>query len=178
MTSVNDFFPSKYLSAADLGGDTTVVIEGIGREDFSGELKPILHLRDSKDLVLNKTNAKTIASVYGDEIDHWTGKAIILYATEVDFRGEIVQAIRIRREHPKAPEAYRTGALTTAQIMELKELYTQNDWPIDEVKAAMDRLAGVGSLSQIPQSKLIQLQEYFGQAYKQAALTTADNIPF
>jgi len=51
-------------------------------------------------VVLNKTNAKIIASLHGNETDDWPGKKIILYATEVDFRGEIVDAIRVRKRIP------------------------------------------------------------------------------
>ncbi len=178
MANFNDFFPSKYLSAADLNGDTTVIIEGIGREDFNGEPKPVLQLRDSKDLVLNKTNAKIIAGLYGDEIDLWSGRGIVLYATDVDFRGEMVQAIRIRRKRPEAPEVNGAGTLTAGQAESLKDLYTEHGWPIEEVKAAVDRLAGVSSLNQIHQGKLPRLLKHFGQDYKKATQTTADNTPF
>lgn len=48
-----------------------------------------------KVLILNKTNAMTIAHVYGGDIDGWIGKEIFLYSTKVDFGGQMVDAIRI-----------------------------------------------------------------------------------
>jgi hypothetical protein len=48
-------------------------------------------------LICNKTNARSISKALGNtETRNWIGKDIILVPTEVDFRGEMVDAIRIR----------------------------------------------------------------------------------
>ncbi len=59
-----------------------------------------------KRLVLNKTNAKTIAGLYGDDTEGWIGKRITLVVREVEFEGSIVLAIRVsgRIPQPKPPE--------------------------------------------------------------------------
>jgi len=101
-----NLFPSNYLRAGDLDGDTPVTIKSLILEEINGEQKPVLYfIEEAKGLVLNKTNGKTIASLHGSETDDWPGKKIILYPTEVDFRGETVAAIRVRREIPDDGEA-------------------------------------------------------------------------
>ena len=47
-------------------------------------------------LVLNKTNATTIGSVHGQEIEGWTGREIELFTQMVPFNGQNVAAIRVR----------------------------------------------------------------------------------
>ena len=93
-------FPSKYLKAADLQGQTAnVVIERIemGEMDNADDRKPIVYFKNKqKGLVLNKTNSNKIVSVYGDDSDGWIGKPITLFTAWVDFRGETVEAIRVR----------------------------------------------------------------------------------
>jgi len=98
---INDLFPSNYLRAADLDGDTVVTIKSLMKEEFQGKDKPLLHFAGSiKPLVLNRTNAETIADLYGQEVDGWMGQEITLYPTEVDFRGEPTKAIRVRKHLP------------------------------------------------------------------------------
>ena len=98
--NVNDVFPSKYLKASDLGQSNVVVtmshseLEDVGQD---GELKPVLYFKGkTKGLVLNKTNANAIASMYGPEMDNWSERQITLFATQTDFAGKIVPCIRVR----------------------------------------------------------------------------------
>lgn len=98
-----ELYPSKYLKAADLEGDTTVVMEGVKTEtlkkkDGSEEDKPVLLLNEQKPLVMNVTNANAIASIYGSETDDWIGKEVVLYAVEVTAFGETTEAIRVRNK--------------------------------------------------------------------------------
>ena len=94
-------FPSKYLKAADLQDrHITVTMSHVSMEKIamdSEEVKPVLYFEGkSKGLVLNKTNSETIARVYGDESDQWLGKPIILYSAMVQFKSEMVEAVRIK----------------------------------------------------------------------------------
>lgn len=112
---MNDAFPSKYLKADDLEeGDLIVTIKGADYEEFTDpktkktDQKPVLYFEgnDSKPLVLNKTNWKTIAEILGtDDTDDWTGKKIVLYATEVEAYGETMLGIRVRLKAPTKPAA-------------------------------------------------------------------------
>ena len=53
-------------------------------------------------LLLNKTNAKTIAQLYGKRPSDWVGRWITLYPSTTDVGGETLDCIRIRNEIPGA----------------------------------------------------------------------------
>jgi hypothetical protein len=110
-------FPNEYLAAADLQGkDVTLTISRLVQEalrtDKGDEDKWLIYFaemeersrRDKKKLnkrmVLNKTNAKTIAKLYGLETNDWIGKRITLFATTCQAFGETVDCIRIRESAP------------------------------------------------------------------------------
>jgi hypothetical protein len=99
---MNDAFPSKYLKESDLKGrEVTVTIRSVEMEDVgtdsSPEEKPVLHFNGKeKGLVLNRTNAGAIAAEYGDEMDDWAGKKVIIYPTTTPFKGKTVPCLRIR----------------------------------------------------------------------------------
>ena len=91
-------FPSDYLKAGDLNGqDAEVVIAGIQMKDVGDDHKPVLSFQGKdQGLVLNKTNANNITSIYGDNTDNWMGKPIVLFPTTTDFGGKTVPCIRVR----------------------------------------------------------------------------------
>lgn len=100
--NIDQLFPSKFLRCADLNGKPMqVTISGIAREDVGGEPKVVMSFTDgTKQLILNKTNARTVARLLGDETRGWGGKDITLIPAQVDFRGDIVDAIRVRSAKP------------------------------------------------------------------------------
>jgi hypothetical protein len=103
---IGSAFPSKYIKASDLQDqEVTVVIASCEIEEVGNaqkkEEKPVLYFKDKdKGFVLNKTNAKIIAKLYGDDTDDWIGKPITIYPTEVEFAGEMVESIRVRSKAP------------------------------------------------------------------------------
>lgn len=118
-------FPSKYLKAADLRGrEVTLTIERIEVQELAlrgtsqKERKGVIVFRQKRkdgnvaQLVLNRTNADTIAAMYGSETDDWRGSNVTLYPTRVRFGPKMVDAIRIRERVDKAappdsaPETY------------------------------------------------------------------------
>lgn len=95
---VSDAFPSKYIKAADLQGrNVTVKIDRAEFEVIGSDKKLILYF-EGKDrgMVLNRTNSNNIAVLYGDEMEDWEGKEIVLFEAMVDFQGKTVPAIRVR----------------------------------------------------------------------------------
>lgn len=107
-------FPNKYLGAPDLRGrDVTLTIFALQSETLKtsdgDEPKWILHFAEMqsrppaerKRLVLNKTNAKVIAKLWGAETDAWIGKRITLFATTCQAFGETVDCIRVRPTRPR-----------------------------------------------------------------------------
>lgn len=114
--NIHKVFPSKYVSSADLlqpdGAfrSVTVTIDRFVEKERMGqppndEEKSVLYFSDAKKgMVLNKTNAMTIAGLYGPETDEWTGKRITLHVEKVKAFGAVHDAIRVRPQVP-APKS-------------------------------------------------------------------------
>lgn len=95
---INAAFPSDNLKAADLGGqELPLVISHLTMEKFGDDVRPVVHFQGMQQrLVLNKTNSNTIASMYGPETDHWSGRQITLYPAWTDYQGKQVACIRVK----------------------------------------------------------------------------------
>lgn len=100
-------FPSEYVAAIEFGGkDVTLTIASVQMEKLQmqngrKEQKPTLSFNGTrKKLVLNKTNAGTIADLYGIRAEEWVGKKVTLYPTKVNCGGDTVDAIRVRARVP------------------------------------------------------------------------------
>ena len=106
MTNINDIYKttSGNLKADDLGDKAyPLVISEIDEYEFDDGKKPILKFdKSEKGLILNKTNARKIAAMYGDEMDDWIGKKIILAAEDVEYAGQMVKGIRVQSEKQMA----------------------------------------------------------------------------
>ena len=100
-----------YLGAYELqpGQELTLTISKVKEElvigsDGKKENCSVMYFAEKgvKPMILNVTNSKTIAKLYGSPyVEDWAGKAIIIYSTEVKAFGEIVEALRIRDYLPK-----------------------------------------------------------------------------
>ena len=97
MSNIFDDFPSKYLKASDINGDTPVTMNYVNHEQMTdGEMKPVLYLQQyDKGIVLNKTNATNIANLYGVDYSQWGGKPMTLTTAMVDFQGRSQPGIRL-----------------------------------------------------------------------------------
>lgn len=116
MVNINSAYPSKYLSAADLGDQPRLAtVRAITFEDMNdGKSKPCIWFNEyDKGLVLNKTNANNIADFLGPETDAWMGHQIVMVSAMVDFQGRSVEAIRVRA--PKNRPAPAAAQYTVAQ---------------------------------------------------------------
>lgn len=95
-------FPSKYLKAADLQGKpVNVTMSHVREEQVSAKqsdpLQPVLYfVGKAKGLVLNKTNARAIATLYGWESDDWQGHKVQLFEIMTDYQGQATPGIRVR----------------------------------------------------------------------------------
>ena len=98
MPSVDEMFPSKWLSAADLQGKRIpVTIAACNYEKVGDEMKYVLFFHGKqKGLVLNKTNADAIAAILGNEqTEGWVNGQILLSPEMVLAFGKQQLAIRI-----------------------------------------------------------------------------------
>ncbi len=107
--SVSSSFPG-FLQAGDLDGDEITVTIKLVREPGDQDKgldgqpidKPIVVFeRTKKEWVLNKTNARTIRSLYGDKYEKWKGKKIILFPTSCRAFGETVACVRVKAVNPE-----------------------------------------------------------------------------
>ena len=109
---MNEAFPSAFLKSTDVmnlpGGELNVVVEScamevVGQGEESNSL-PVLRFADkSAGLVLNKTNTNTLVAAFGNDSEDWAGANIVVYATKVPFKGDMVDGLRVRI--PQQPQA-------------------------------------------------------------------------
>lgn len=134
--NIHDIFPSRYVRAADLQGRrVTVTIKHVAVERMGkdGEAKPVVYFRNAtKGLVLNRTNAMIIATLYGPETDAWTGKAVTLYPTQVRAFGATHDAIRVVQERTHMG-AMDSGQPVTEETPAMDDVDDLTDNPFDDV---------------------------------------------
>jgi hypothetical protein len=132
MTHYRTMYDRDYIGAFDLpeNKDVVVTIEKVVAGDLTGmggkkSKKPVISLvGKEKKFVCNVTNAKTIAALYGPQVEDWVGKRIALYVstTRDPGGGEDVFCIRVR---PKVPVSKSTltpeqdGAPTVAEVSKM-----------------------------------------------------------
>lgn len=104
MPNISDMLQSKYLRREDvMDEDITTTITGIAKETMtdigrnSEKEKWVVQFATCKPLVLNTTNIKTLAQMYGNDADAWVGKTVILfYDPNVRMGTQITGGIRFR----------------------------------------------------------------------------------
>jgi len=101
---VSDAFPSKYLKGKDLKNpDGTpkppaiVTIRKVEYETFqNGEGSHVMFFQGkNKGLILKKTKALLIEDSYGDEMDTWAGKPLVLSSGSVMYQGNRYDTVEI-----------------------------------------------------------------------------------
>ncbi len=100
---VTDLCPSPHIEALDLGdkiGDERVfVIAKVEKREVGSDkvMKGVVLFKDfERGFVLNKTNSRTIAALFGSDCKDWIGKKIALYRSETAFQGKTVPCVRVR----------------------------------------------------------------------------------
>jgi hypothetical protein len=97
-------YPSKYLSVADIpeeSGELTITIDRYAREEVKNENgveeKTLLYFSDfEKPLVLNKTNANSIALKHGPDVTAWKGKAVTFRESVTTLKGQERPCVRVK----------------------------------------------------------------------------------
>jgi hypothetical protein len=141
MPDYRTMYDANWLYAFDLKGkDVTLTIaevEGVEVENQQQKKskKPRVLFRellkrnppDKRGLLLNKTNGKTIAKLYGNETDAWVGKRVTLYPTTTQFGRDNVECIRVRPIVPKAGGGAEVAAPVQAPEPEAPELASDHE---------------------------------------------------
>lgn len=104
MPKLSEVFQGGFLKAEDLKGKAVkVTIDSVEVKKFEDGDKILINFKGKdKALVANKTNCNLIAGTLGsDNTDDWEGREITLYVKRVEFKGELVPAIRVKLEEPE-----------------------------------------------------------------------------
>jgi len=114
---INNSFPSNYYKAADLQNKTVkLTIRTVIEEKMGSDIRPVLYFQGKdKGMVLNKTNAMTIAQMFGPETDNWNGGTIEVFPAFVDYQGKQVQGLRVRMPVQQQAPAARPAAAPPRQ---------------------------------------------------------------
>ena len=117
---VSEAYPREYLAASDVGNNQiNVLISHVELRDLGDDTKPVVFFQNKKKgVVLNLVNAKAIEQYYGDEMDLWAGKEIILFTMPVTFNGRTAPAIRVR---VPAPQERTTGPAATGAAKQTED---------------------------------------------------------
>jgi len=92
---------------AERDGDLVLTIKGVFEVEMQGsrgtETKVLLSFEETgKGLILNKTNAQTIWTLYGRKTAGWRGQRIALHTERVSVAGRTYNAIRVKPRKPQA----------------------------------------------------------------------------
>lgn len=91
-------FPSKWLNVHDLKGTPrTLSIRDVSVEKIGDDTKPVIwFVGAQKGFGLNKTCASMLERLFGPETNAWIGQNVVLYPTTTEFKGDVVDCIRVR----------------------------------------------------------------------------------
>lgn len=91
------------------------------------KVKMVLYFAENvQKMILNISNATTIASLYGPHPNDWIGKQVQVYATPVKAFGKVQDALRIRDFVPKPAisiEDYKSKMDAAKDITELASIW-------------------------------------------------------
>ena len=140
-----------YIGAYSLeeGEDLTVKIDFVQVEEIIGtggkkDTGSVMHLVNQKPMILNSTNSKTIAKLYGPYIEDWQGKLITLFASTTKMAGETVECLRIR---PKVAER-KAQPITDARLDAAIKSIIEGTYKTDKLRATF-------ALTEAQEAKLI-----------------------
>jgi hypothetical protein len=130
---------SRFFKAADLSAEKKLKIKSVTEEmigmDKDKERKLVAWFtNDERGLVLNRINNRTLRGAFGDAVDGWTGKIIVVFPTKAEFRGKMGPALRVRIPPPKQVATSGNGAAAVSPAS------TIADPDLDPAKSADDDL--------------------------------------
>jgi hypothetical protein len=140
MVNISTEYPSKYLKSADLQGKTAKLkISTVVSEQLGNDQRLIMYFfGKQKGMVLNKTNARTIAFEAGDEeTDNWEGLEIEVFSMMVpNPQGQLVPGLRVRV--PKQKSATVTVAPNARTRAEQPAMAGNGPAPVEAYEDGFD----------------------------------------
>jgi hypothetical protein len=98
MVDMSEAFPVRFLKAADLeGGELRFRIQKIAKEMVGAKMGYVMYFWDEERVLnINKTNNNTLIKLFGPDSKDWINQEIMLTTQHVEFKGDVVPAIRVR----------------------------------------------------------------------------------
>lgn len=112
MPNINEMFPSRYVTAADIGDSKPIftcasVYSEMG-ENFrtkDPEEQWYMQIQGKEKVVrLNPTSARAIAETYGPETDAWAGQKMQMFTTMQNIGGELKQVLYVKAAPKQLPQ--------------------------------------------------------------------------
>ena len=128
--NADDFLGGNYLKKEDIDGPMTATLTDVWSEAVlnAGRKKLVVSFREfEKPLILNKTNIKRLARIFGTgDTTAWRGPVTVYVEAGVEYAGRVVGGIRVRPAEAKseprgdAPEqrSYTNGNATADRYEE------------------------------------------------------------
>ena len=118
-----------YLGAYSLedGKDIVLTIKEVKKEQVTGDggrkdtCVVVSWVEDQKKMIINKTNSKTIESLYTPFIEDWAGKQVQIFVGKDKMSGEIVDCLRIRGKIPGKPKLVKGDPQWDKAIQYIKD---------------------------------------------------------
>ena len=134
---------TRFHKAADHQTEVRLKVRAVTEEKMAdGEVKLVVWFtNDKRGLVLNRVNNRAIRAAYGDAVDGWIGKIIVLFPTTAEFRGKMGPALRVRIPSPK--DGYRAASTPAKKQPPKPPVETETD-DFDEEEQLDDDLSDVG----------------------------------
>lgn len=99
-----------------------VSVQQIKNQNGKNESVPVIQFQNASPMVLNITNAKTIAALYGELHENWVGKHIQLFSAEIKVKGEKMTALRVRPKMPNVGVSYDNEERQIRSCQSLEQL--------------------------------------------------------
>lgn len=130
-----DYIGAYTIMDGNDGKELIVTVDKVVRQDVIGtdgkrEQCTVAHLVGQKPFILNSTNQKIMAKVFGSPyIEDWKGKSMTLYVAKVKAFGDTVDALRVRPTAPKMSQP------TVTEKEELSPNHSKWEGAINALKA-------------------------------------------
>lgn len=134
-THWKNLFPKKMLLLGSQnlneGEELIAQIKSVGIQEIvstSGQKEsvPVVIFENAPPMVLNITNSRTIACLYGENYDCWKGNSIQIYATQIRAFGQKQMALRIREAKPNINqnlEQHEIALKSCDNLVELQKVF-------------------------------------------------------
>jgi hypothetical protein len=137
---LDEVLASQWMAKEDVTFEgTELTIAGVSKEEIGQDrdVKFALHFKfGAKPLILNKTNTRILAALFGPQSDGWTNQRIVAYNDpSVGYAGQLTGGVRLRAVSAAKPAS--VSSLTPEQLKEAAAAYARatGAGPVAEIES-------------------------------------------